>query len=195
MLQNPETALGSVERDGLAQRALEVLEANWRGASTVPSPALYPHQWTRYSACIAIGYSHLGSGARRAGSSVPCSRASGATGCSPTSSSPTGRTTSPARSSGRQSPRSMLPRPADVRHRPAPCARHFGAPRSTETTRSGVIARKFLEELLPKLEAVARLPVPGTKPSRRRVDRDLAPVGVGHGQLAALGPGARRAST
>src|SRR6478672_5460633 len=58
MLQNPQTALGSVEQDGLAQRALEVLEANWRGTSTVPSPALYPHQWSWDSACIAIGYSH-----------------------------------------------------------------------------------------------------------------------------------------
>jgi len=59
MLQKSEAALGTAEYDGLAQRALEVLEANWRGASTVPSPALYPHQWSWDSACIAIGYSHL----------------------------------------------------------------------------------------------------------------------------------------
>ena len=59
VLENPATALGTVEQDGLAQRALDVLEANWRGASTVPSPALYPHQWSWDSACIAIGYSHL----------------------------------------------------------------------------------------------------------------------------------------
>jgi glycogen debranching enzyme len=59
MLQNPEAALGAVEQDTLVQRAVEVLEANWRGASTVPSPALYPHQWSWDSACIAIGYSHV----------------------------------------------------------------------------------------------------------------------------------------
>src|SRR5256714_3119619 len=59
MLQDSEVVLGTAEYDGLAQRALEVLEANWRGASTVPSPALYPHQWSWDSACIAIGYSRL----------------------------------------------------------------------------------------------------------------------------------------
>jgi hypothetical protein len=59
MLQKSAAALDAVAYDGLAQRALEVLEANWRGASTVPSPALYPHQWSWDSACIAIGYSHL----------------------------------------------------------------------------------------------------------------------------------------
>jgi mannosylglycerate hydrolase len=59
MLQKSAAALDTVEYDGLARRALEVLDANWRGASTVPSPALYPHQWSWDSACIAIGYSHL----------------------------------------------------------------------------------------------------------------------------------------
>ena len=59
MLQNSAEELGTAEHDGLARRALDVLEANWRGASTVPSPALYPHQWSWDSACIAIGYSHL----------------------------------------------------------------------------------------------------------------------------------------
>jgi glycogen debranching enzyme len=58
MLQKSEAALGTADQDGLARRALEVLDANWRGASTVPSPALYPHQWSWDSACIAIGYSH-----------------------------------------------------------------------------------------------------------------------------------------
>jgi hypothetical protein len=60
MLEKSEAASsGSAGQDGLAGRALEVLEANWRGASTVPSPSLYPHQWSWDSACIAIGYSHL----------------------------------------------------------------------------------------------------------------------------------------
>jgi len=36
-----------------------VLEANWTGASTVPSRGLYPHQWSWDSAFIAIGLRHL----------------------------------------------------------------------------------------------------------------------------------------
>lgn len=37
-------------------RAKGVLERNWLGASTKPSPHLYPHQWCWDSAFIAIGY-------------------------------------------------------------------------------------------------------------------------------------------
>jgi hypothetical protein len=40
----------------LARRALGVLDANWLGHATKPSPRLYPHQWSWDSACIAIGY-------------------------------------------------------------------------------------------------------------------------------------------
>ena len=47
-----------VEGDArLAQQALDVLEGNWLGHATSPSPRLYPHQWSWDSACIAIGYS------------------------------------------------------------------------------------------------------------------------------------------
>jgi hypothetical protein len=42
----------------LRREAVRVLAANWRGASTVPSPSLYPHQWSWDSAFIAIGTSH-----------------------------------------------------------------------------------------------------------------------------------------
>jgi len=45
----------SGEGDGLAAGAVGVLEANWTGRATMPSPALYPHQWSWDSACIAIG--------------------------------------------------------------------------------------------------------------------------------------------
>ncbi|MEU7646254.1 MGH1-like glycoside hydrolase domain-containing protein [Streptomyces huasconensis] len=41
------------------ERAAEVLWANWTGTSTVPSRALYPHQWSWDSAFIAIGLRHL----------------------------------------------------------------------------------------------------------------------------------------
>ncbi|MFC8360499.1 hypothetical protein ACFUIY_11560 [Streptomyces griseorubiginosus] len=43
----------------LHARAARALEANWTGASTVPSRGLYPHQWSWDSAFIAIGLRHL----------------------------------------------------------------------------------------------------------------------------------------
>src|SRR6266498_5048583 len=45
------------ERDELVRRARAVLDANWRGHSTVPSGSLYPHQWSWDAAFIAIGRS------------------------------------------------------------------------------------------------------------------------------------------
>jgi mannosylglycerate hydrolase len=52
--------VGLEERDAeLAQRALEVLDENWIGHATKPSPRLYPHQWSWDSACHAIGYARL----------------------------------------------------------------------------------------------------------------------------------------
>ncbi len=39
--------------------ARHVLDRNWTGASTVPSRALYPHQWSWDSGFIAIGLRHL----------------------------------------------------------------------------------------------------------------------------------------
>ncbi len=41
----------------LVAAARAVLDANWTGASTVPSRTLYPHQWSWDSAFIAIGRS------------------------------------------------------------------------------------------------------------------------------------------
>src|SRR5215203_4323206 len=40
----------------LAEQALAVLDGNWLGHATKPSPRLYPHQWSWDSACIAMGY-------------------------------------------------------------------------------------------------------------------------------------------
>jgi hypothetical protein len=45
------------ERRELVARARAVLDANWRGSSTVPSRSLYPHQWSWDAAFIAIGRS------------------------------------------------------------------------------------------------------------------------------------------
>jgi hypothetical protein len=43
--------------DHLEVAARKVLAANWRGTSTIPSPSLYPHQWSWDSAFIALGNS------------------------------------------------------------------------------------------------------------------------------------------
>ncbi|XTZ17827.1 MGH1-like glycoside hydrolase domain-containing protein [Micromonospora echinospora] len=48
----------------LDRAAVDVLLANWTGAYTVPSRALYPHQWSWDSAFVAIGLRHVS--ARRA---------------------------------------------------------------------------------------------------------------------------------
>ena len=48
------------DRDSeLASRALDVLNENWIGHATKPSPHLYPHQWSWDSACHSIGYARL----------------------------------------------------------------------------------------------------------------------------------------
>lgn len=39
----------------LWKAATHVLDANWTGAATVPSPGLYPHQWSWDSAFVTIG--------------------------------------------------------------------------------------------------------------------------------------------
>jgi hypothetical protein len=41
----------------LLEAAQDILDGNWTGHSTVPSPSLYPHQWSWDSAFIAIGLS------------------------------------------------------------------------------------------------------------------------------------------
>ena len=40
------------------EKAKKILEDNWTGTSTKPSPSLYPHQWNWDSGFIAIGRSH-----------------------------------------------------------------------------------------------------------------------------------------
>lgn len=39
-------------------QAKRILDLNWTGSYTKPSPSLYPHQWNWDSGFIAIGYSH-----------------------------------------------------------------------------------------------------------------------------------------
>ncbi|WP_307163206.1 MGH1-like glycoside hydrolase domain-containing protein [Streptomyces rishiriensis] len=52
-------APGTAHRAALRRRAAHVLAGNWTGTSTVPSPGLYPHQWSWDSAFIAIGLRHV----------------------------------------------------------------------------------------------------------------------------------------
>jgi hypothetical protein len=55
--QTPRGPRTGTRLEALAARARSVLDANWLGASTLPSPSLYPHQWSWDSAFIAIGRS------------------------------------------------------------------------------------------------------------------------------------------
>ncbi|WP_030989228.1 MGH1-like glycoside hydrolase domain-containing protein [Streptomyces sp. NRRL WC-3744] len=55
----PPTATTPATGTSLRARAARVLEANWTGASTVPSRDLYPHQWSWDSAFIAVGLRHV----------------------------------------------------------------------------------------------------------------------------------------
>ncbi|MGW0871950.1 MGH1-like glycoside hydrolase domain-containing protein [Streptomyces sp. NPDC002740] len=52
-------APGTSHLAALHHRAANVLAGNWTGSSTVPSPSLYPHQWSWDSAFIAIGLRHV----------------------------------------------------------------------------------------------------------------------------------------
>ena len=47
------------EEKKLFSRAEAILESNWRGDHTIPSPRLYPHQWSWDSGFIAIGHARL----------------------------------------------------------------------------------------------------------------------------------------
>ncbi|MEV7191243.1 hypothetical protein AB0N81_05465 [Streptomyces sp. NPDC093510] len=55
----PAAHRAAAEERVLRKQAAEVLWGNWTGTSTVPSRALYPHQWSWDSAFIAIGLRHL----------------------------------------------------------------------------------------------------------------------------------------
>src|SRR5918999_2729909 len=50
-------SLGDDERRALRGSAEALLDTNWVGSSTLPSPTLYPHQWSWDTAFIAIGRS------------------------------------------------------------------------------------------------------------------------------------------
>jgi hypothetical protein len=47
-----------LDLDEILKQAKLTLEKNWNGRFTIPSPTLYPHQWSWDSAFIAIGNSY-----------------------------------------------------------------------------------------------------------------------------------------
>ena len=53
------TTAEAVSTDLLRRDAVRTLVGNWRGGSTVPTPTLYPHQWSWDSAFNAIGWAHV----------------------------------------------------------------------------------------------------------------------------------------
>lgn len=55
----------TTDRTRLRAGAAAVLDANWLGASTVPSRRLYPNQWNWDSALVAFGLRHLDIGRAR----------------------------------------------------------------------------------------------------------------------------------
>ena len=44
--------------DKILENAKQILEKNWNGRFTIPSPTLYPHQWSWDSGFVAIGNSY-----------------------------------------------------------------------------------------------------------------------------------------
>lgn len=47
----------NIDKKNLLVNAKQILNNKWRGTHTVPSPNLYPHQWSLDSAFISIGFS------------------------------------------------------------------------------------------------------------------------------------------
>ncbi|SCL35658.1 Trehalase [Micromonospora rhizosphaerae] len=49
----------ALSSEDLRRTAVATLVRNWRGRSTVPTPSLYPHQWSWDSAFNAVGWAHV----------------------------------------------------------------------------------------------------------------------------------------
>jgi glycogen debranching enzyme len=56
------TGADTTRSDRLIQQARIVLDFNWTGEYTKPSPRLYPHQWSWDSAFVALGYATYDTG-------------------------------------------------------------------------------------------------------------------------------------
>ncbi len=174
----------------LIERAKAVLEANWLGHATSPNRRLYPHQWSWDAACIAIGYAPWNQ--ERAETELRSLFAG-------------------------QWRNGLLPHIVftdGARYFPGPdfwqTERSPDAPASPRT--SGIVqppihATAALAGLSPgerpgsggrlprgalaEARGLACVPLPGACSSRGRSRRDLASLGIRHGQLPALGCSAR----
>ena len=174
----------------LIGRARAVLEANWLGHGTSPSLQLYPHQWSWDAACIAMGYASWNQ-SRAEQELRSLFAGQWRNGLLPHIVFTEGATLLPG--PGLLGDRALAGRSraaSDLRNRPASDPRDGGVagvpPRQPTAAGDGVSRRA-----LPAAPVVARVPLPRALPERGRPRRDLAPVGVGDGQLPALGRGAR----
>ena len=154
----------------------------------MPSPYLYPHQWSWDSACIAMGYAP-GTRIEAERSFARCSPASGATGCCRTSSSrkATGaisQAPTSGRQAGRRTPQRGSRRQASssLRFTPLRLAVYQRSPDRRKRVRSSKTSRRSLPPGMRTCTASGRV--------GGRTRGDLASVGVGHGQLPPLGRGA-----
>ena len=188
-LETAPTTKSGADAD-LIGRARAVLEANWLGHGTSPSLQLYPHQWSWDAACIAMGYaSWYQSRAEQELRSLFAGQ--WRNGLLPHIVFTEGASYFPGpRLLGDRALAGGSRAASDLRHRPASDPRDGCVagvrPRSRPAAGDGVSRRA-----LPAAPVVARVPLSRTLPKRGRPRRDLAPVGVGDGQLPAVGRGAR----
>ncbi len=171
-------------------RALEVLEANWLGHGTRPS-RLYPHQWSWDSACIAMGYARWN---QLAAETELRSLFAGqwANGLLPHIVFAVGNGRYFPGPEFWQSERSP-DAPSDVRtsgivQPPLHATAAWRLFRQSRDRDRGIAVPCRARTEAPRL---ARVPLPRADAGRGWAGRDLAPLGVRHGQLSALGRGSR----
>ena len=174
----------------LIGRARAVLEANWLGHGTSPSLQLYPHQWSWDAACIAMGYASWNQ-SRAEQELRSLFAGQWRNGLLPHIVFTEGASYFPGPTSGRPSARRTLP--SGLGPPESSSLRSTRRPRGRCTVRASRPAAGdgISRRALPAAPIVARVPLSRALPERGRSRRDLAPVGVGDGQLPALGRGAR----
>ena len=174
----------------LIAEAKAILEANWLGHATSPSKLLYPHQWSWDAACIAMGYAAWNQ--ERAETELRSLFAGQwSDGLLPHIVFTDGARYFPGPEfwqTERSPDAPAWPRTSGIVQPPIHATAALQVYRVASDRRRAAV---FLEELHAEADGVARVPVPRARTNRRRPRRDLAPVGVRDGQLAALGRRAR----
>ena len=174
----------------LIGRARAVLEANWLGHGTSPSLQLYPHQWSWDAACIAMGYASWNQ-SRAEQELRSLFAGQWRNGLLPHIVFTEGASYFPGPDfwqTERSAEAPERPRTSGIVQPPihATAAWQVYVRGSRPAAGDGISRRT-----VPAAAIVARVPLSGAVPKRGRSRRDLAPVGVGDGQLPALGRGAR----